>query len=485
MKKSVIILSFLFFSCVSARESGIIDPDAGYDLRFGVISDTHVGGKGRDDSAYPLHQRFEKALNWYNTQNVKALAIVGDITEDGTQADWNLFKKIWENHKGRLQLIAVMGNHDAVGEKDTAAARFEKATGQKTNAHYMINGYHFIVLSAGKGNFIEQEASGGAIAAGRTEVPGSTTYTGDVVPPSVIEWTRTRINMAKEDAPGKPIFLFLHWPVQNTILRSDSAGATSFGSDYDTHFFKNDPEVIIFGGHTHLPNNEPRSIWQGGFTAVNTATLNYLGMEAGYLGSNSNGTANYSLPKIAEKAVGQGMIVSVKGSKVIIENYDFDMSEGPTPLNNVARIPQVWTFDVSNPADFLYTHTKREEQKTAPVFDESKPADAGLSGIIIRKIEKTAVEIEFPQAKIPDPNPGNEVVHSYRFDFINRQTGDIDRSARQWSDFMLTPRLQKPTYTQLIGSLKSNTEYELRIYAYGSFQECSSQYLTQIFRTTK
>jgi hypothetical protein len=91
--------------------------------------------------------------------------------------------------------------------------------------------------------------------------------------------------------------------------------------------------------------------------------------------------------------------------------------------------------------------------------------------------------IEFPQAKIPGENLGHEVVYSYRFDFINQQTKAVDRSARQWSDFMITPRLQMPTYTQLIGGLKPGTDYELRIYAYSSFQECSSQYLTQIFKT--
>jgi hypothetical protein len=185
---------------------------------------------------------------------------------------------------------------------------------------------------------------------------------------------------------------------------------------------------------------------------------------------------------MGEKA-GQGLIVSVKGSKVSIENFDFDFYEGPRSLGDVVKIPQTWEFDVSRPMDFPYTNAIRNTQKTAPMFDETKPADADLIGITIRKIESTTVEVKFPQAKIPLPNYGNEVVHSYRFDFINQQTGVIDRTAKQWSDFMLTPRLQKPTYTQLIGGLKPEMGYELRIYAYGSFQGCSSQYLTCTFTT--
>jgi hypothetical protein len=309
------------------------------------------------------------------------------------------------------------------------------------------------------------------------------------VPLSVREWLRERIDIAKIDAPGKPIFVFYHWSIQNTVYRSNiTTSTTSFGSDPFTGFFRNDPEVVFFNGHHHRPNNDPRAIWQGGFTAINASSLYYLlaGASSNYLGNSTDGLTNSVQPKIAgwPGAAGQGMIISVKGSIITVKNYDFDFSEGPQPLGNVVRIPQTWEFDVSRPIDFPYTNAKREAQKTAPVFDVSKPANTGLDGITIMKITDTTVEVEFPQARIPGPNLGSEIVFSYRFDFINRQTGVIDRSARQWSDFMLTPRLQKPTYTQLIGGLRPDTEYELRIYAYGSFQERSGQCLIAIFRTS-
>jgi 3',5'-cyclic AMP phosphodiesterase CpdA len=460
-----------------------------YDLRFGIISDVHVGA-----GIYPpTHQRLEQVLDWYNTEDVNILAIVGDITDSGTQVEWDTFKNSWENHKDKLQLIAVMGNHEIFGElfygetKDVCADRFETATGQKTNAHYVIDGYHFIVLSAGSGAFIEQGDVGGAIATGRNEIPGSLVGGGNFSL-SVKEWARERINIAKADVPGKPIFVFLHWPLRNTIPRSDTNYTSSFGNDPLMGFFKDDPEVVIFSGHIHTPNNDPRSIWQGGFTAVNTVTLNYLAMDNGFLGKSTDGIKNSPYPKIAGlppgAGTGQGLIVSVKGSKVIIENFDFDVIEGLRPLGDVVKIPQTWEFDVSRPMDFPYTNAIRETQKTAPVFGGTKSRDAIPNRVIIKKVEDTTVEVEFPQAKIPGPNYGNEIVYSYRFEFINRQTGVIDRTAKQWSDFMLTPRLQKPTYTQLIGGLKPGTEYELRIYAYGSFQECSSQYLFCTFTTS-
>lgn len=476
----IILLVFGITNCFGfeIKETKTKGAETGkYDLRFGVIADTHVGAK----SDYPLFLRLEKALDWYNTKNVKALAIVGDITNNATQAQWNTFRKSWKKHKGHLQLIAVMGNHDVHGGDINAAVdRFETATKEKTNAHYVISGYHFIVLSAGEGDFIDTGAVGGAIATGRTDTPGKVSD-GDNVPQSVLDWLRMQIDIAKSDAPGKPIFVFLHWPVRNTLVKSNRKkyNTTSFGDNPLTGFFKDDPEVVFFSGHIHYPNNDPRAIWQGGFTSVNVPSLYYMSIGVTrYLNSEDS---VYS--KIAKRQAGQGLIVSVKGSKVIIENFDFDFSEGSTPLENVVKIPQTWEFDVSQHADFPYSNTKRSTQKTAPVFDETKPTNESLGMITIKQIKDTSIEVEFPQAKIPGPNLGNEVVHSYRFDFINRQTGAISLSTKRLSDFMLTPRLQKPTYTQLIDGLQSGTEYELRIYAYSSFQKCSKQYLTRIFKT--
>jgi predicted phosphodiesterase len=482
----IILIAFAVCSCLSVqgRQSGseargIVTQD--YDLRFGVISDTHVGSGGISGPAYPLNQRLEKVLDWYNTQDVKALVINGDITDSGTQTHWNAFRNAWELHKGSLQLIAVAGNHDFKSvDYNAHASNFEAATGQKTNAHYVINGYHFIVLDTGEGNFTDTGAVSGAIATGRVDIPGGYDFSG--VSQSVRDWARTRIDIAKADNPGKPIFVFLHYPLRNTNYATSSGYTSSFGNDPLTGFFKDDPEVVIFGGHTHRPNSDPRAIWQGGFTSVNVPSLFYNQLVPDHLGNSEDGISNTGRYKTWD-FTGQGMVVAVKGSKVTIENYDFDFSEGPRPISGIERIPQTWEFDVTKPSEFPFTNAKRNEQKVVPVFDETQASDASLGGIIMNTITDTSVTIEFPQAKIPGENPGYEVVYSYRFDFINQQTKAVDRSARQWSDFMLTPRLQKPTYTQLIGGLKPGTDYELRIYAYSSFQAVSTQYLTQLFKT--
>jgi len=474
---------------VQALSRGIISLGDDYDLRFGVISDTHVGG-GRGYFTYPTSARLAKVVKWYCTQpGVKALEVNGDITETGAPEMFTEFINAWNENKGSLQLIANLGNHDGnyelnsdvTGNTGTASRMaFETTTGLKSNAHYVIDGYHFITLSGGSGDFINTGAAGGAIDSGYLTLPNQTSG----VPQSSKDWLRSRIDYAKANAPGKPIFIFLHYPIQNTFYVSNEWYTDSFGSDPLSGWFKDDKEVVIFGGHIHSPNNDPRSIWQEGFTSVNVPSINYMEMEKGYLGDTGNSVSPVSktYPKIANIATGQGLIVSVKGSKVTIANYDFDLCKGQRDPKGIIRIPQTWEFDVTK--DFPYTAAKRDTQKTAPVFDTASAPDAAISGgITLISAKVTNFEVEFTQARMPLSNSGNEIVHSYRFDFINKADNTVERSMKQWSDFMLTPRLQKTTYTQIIGGLVANREYELRIYAYGSFQECSTQYLTASFRT--
>jgi hypothetical protein len=167
---------------------------------------------------------------------------------------------------------------------------------------------------------------------------------------------------------------------------------------------------------------------------------------------------------------------------VTIKNYDFDVSNGRT--NNVYQIPQLWTFDVSKPAEFPYTNAKRQTQKTMPLFDANTFGNIVFDRISIDSVANNSVTFTFDQALMPLDNPGYEAVHSYRFDIIDSATNIVERTVWQWSDFMHTARLRKAAYTQLIGGLKAATKYNLRIYAYSSFQQSSTQFLYTSFETS-
>ena len=41
------------------------------------------------------------------------------------------------------------------------------------------------------------------------------------------------------------------------------------------------PQAVTFGGHLHFPLNDPRSIWQGDFTALGCASTSYMAIDNG------------------------------------------------------------------------------------------------------------------------------------------------------------------------------------------------------------
>jgi formylglycine-generating enzyme required for sulfatase activity len=477
---------------------------AEYDLRFGVISDVYIGADKHGTEDFSAVDRLEKALQWYQTQDgVSAVAITGNIidgeggVETRMKTQWNAAKNVFSKYTGgdKPRLIAVMGSREALqaaeingGGTSSRAGLFTEYTGQSPNARYVINGYHCITVNAGGSITADSQPVGGAEASAVSE--GSPDETGDLFSAPVRDWLRTQLNAAQTAAPGKPIFVFMHWPLQDTVYVSEDTGTrrytTSFGEDPAASFFNAWPQAVVFSGHTRSPNSDPRSIWQGGFTAVNAGTLLSYEMESGYLGGTTPIEPQKS-PRAASDAAATGMIVTVKGSQVTITNHDFDPLVGGNAA--VTQTSQTWSFDAAAPAQFPYTAARRAAQKTMPVFDQAAAADAAVPGKITissRRDEgsgKMGFTAVFEQAVIPAPNAGNEAVHHYEFELKSSLTGMSQSLGKQWSDFMLPARLRQSSYTQSFTgvTMEPGSEYELIVYAVGSLGERSTQYLTGTF----
>ena len=413
-------------------------------VTFGVISDTHIGATGHSTNGQA--ERLNTVLGWYTDIGVDALAIVGDLTDGGSAAQFNTLKSCIDNNLGEgVQLVASMGNHDCGSiTHGTNMTNFTNATGCAPNADYVINGYHFITLSPGTGTV---DANGRP----STILLSNSSYT------AAASWVKGRIEAAVAEDPAKPIFVFFHHPIRYTFYVSNEWYGSGLNGIFDNY-----PQVVSFSGHIHSPNNDPRSIWQdGGFTAVNTVTTYYYEMESGYVGGNATATGTSTYPK-DDRAM-QGLVVTVDGSTVEIKNYDFLSNEYTS---------QTWTFDVTQPLPYTDARTEKAQKPVFNALDNNEVR--GRIGLT--NLTGTSVTATFTQAYLPKQSEVGELIHSYRFDFINRETGQVTRTFKQWSDFMHEPML--PTYSQNIGGLVSGMQYELRIYAIGSFQMVSDQYLS-------
>ena len=135
--------------------------------RFVVTSDVHVRENGDLDSLDRLNAVFDTAYNYSDNHStykqLDAIFFAGDNTNNGYQAEQQLFFNT-VNSKTRTDTVAraVMGNHEFYATKtdegsysqssmQNAPVKFLQYSGyQSTDAHLVIDGYHYILLSMDK-----------------------------------------------------------------------------------------------------------------------------------------------------------------------------------------------------------------------------------------------------------------------------------------------------------------------------------------------
>jgi 3',5'-cyclic AMP phosphodiesterase CpdA len=265
-------------------------------LQIAVISDVHIGGE-REVS------KLTQALKDYGktTPNYNVLAVVGDLTNHGLDTQYDSFMKTLNNNiRPSAEKILAMGNHEYFEGKNWPKPgltdkilmdRFIKKTGMP-GVYYdkWIKGYHFITLGG------EQS---------RISNPDNGDYA--VISEAQYSWLENTLPIGLD--PKKPIFVFLHQPLDDTVYGSHFWGAGL----KDMRLFNilsRYPQVILFSGHSHCILTNPKTVYQEGFTMVNTASTAYTWSE----------DTDKALP------YSQGILVNVYDNMVEIKAREFTNS---------------------------------------------------------------------------------------------------------------------------------------------------------------
>ena len=209
--------------------------------------------------------------------------------------------------------------------------RFTSLTGQQPDFHTVIHGYHFIGLSASDN---EEEA-----------------YSA-----SQRDWLKEQLDKAVAESTDRPVFVIQHEPECNTVFGSsdfDGWGESHFGDIFEKY-----PQIIDLAGHTHYPLNDPRSIWQGAYTAIGTGSLYYADISV-------DRTLHFPLDPYNPKAE-----FDVSACWVIEINRQHDLR-----MRGLNILTGEWLCDfiIPNPADTRnrdFTPEKRAAASRAPVFPE-------------------------------------------------------------------------------------------------------------------
>jgi len=243
--------------CGSLMAPRVWSADAKPNLRFGVLSDVHIGGR----KAAP--ERLKLALAHLAAQRVDAVLIAGDIAHSGLIKEMERFAAIWyEAFPGgraadgrEVKLMIVSGNHDA-------AASWVKGDDAWRTANVLSHKDNF--TRVWERLFHEKWE-----LVWKREVKGYT-FIGS-------QWTSLKPPVAEfltehkgELSGPKPFFYCQHAHPQATCHGEFTSDDDRSGIHKALAAF---PNAVAFSGHSHCSIADERTVWQGGFTSIGAGCL--------------------------------------------------------------------------------------------------------------------------------------------------------------------------------------------------------------------
>ena len=324
---AVIMTVFCMIPAFAAADSDFVPV-----IRFIASSDTHIEDDN-DVNAIRIGKMINIGYSFAdedaNYNRLDAVLIAGDLTNDGTKTE---FDKFWNAVSGSMRdgtrfLGVVAKSHDGFGmTRKKMRNYYESLTGNTSDFHVVINGYHFIGVSVSKNDLLHYDAK-------------------------QLTWLKKQLDEAVAEDPNKPVFVMHHEHVRNTVYGSSTYDG--WGVGYFTAILNQYPQVVDFSGHSHYPLNDPRSIWQGKFTTIGTGAIRYSEFTV-------DETRTYHPDDAYDTAT--CWIVELDAANRI-RLRGMDVNEGK----------QLCEYVIENPADPSnrdYTPAARKTASKAPAFDE-------------------------------------------------------------------------------------------------------------------
>ena len=256
-------------------------------LNLAVISDTHVNGyNGVPGYKFrsALIQERDHAARFGGLDGV---VVVGDLVDSpawnaSKYTEINDWKRLYESVFSPIDvpLAYTVGNHDVWKEWTTDTYKEAKQFPQRLGPdfytaeigdprmaeefecrHYLIGGCHILSV----------------VPDGRNPV---------VYPEESIKWLDENLKAITDKDPGKYVLVITHAMIYGTIYGSFLDDTYPKGKGYWstkvlTDVLSKYPQAVVFGGHLHFPLNDPRSVWQGAFTVMGTASTRYMAIDNG------------------------------------------------------------------------------------------------------------------------------------------------------------------------------------------------------------
>lgn len=403
-------------TCPMLRLTAAYAPRRKPNMAFGVVSDIHVriaaDGKGLAKS----HdcRAFIKALEWFRQQNADAVMVAGDLADTGLVAElqavadawWKVFPGSKAPDGRHVERIFITGNHDWDAWTYDGGVLVKKLypdeAERNRNLLYkdlkgnweriMQERYEPVFLKNVKGYFFvgahwQDEPCHPKCETAFRHIP---------------KWFAA--NGGKLDR-SKPFFYCQHAHLQNTVY-----GPWAWGHDSGetTAALGAYPNAVAFSGHSHYTLADERSIWQGGFTSIGTASLRACTTpcdefpDTGYENAWGGSNAYKAMPPLPETSQ-QGMFVRVFDDCIAFSRRDFSIDR---------MIGGDWVVPLPVAKNKPFSFAARRNRQSPPAFAadatlavskvsaRNRGGKARENGVkkIVPKEAKDALKLVFPQA---------------------------------------------------------------------------------------
>lgn len=329
---------FLLRAAVTAVWLSLVFPAPGGPiLKIAVMSDVQ-GMPYAEDAGM---RNLERALDVFAALKPDVVVNAGDINDSGNDVDAvRYYKARCDARLGTIPHVACLGNHE-IGfvRKENAAARTRDVCLAEFNAVFgagpsalvrrMVGGYDFISLAVST----TEDYAAADVAA-----------------------LKEALDAAVARDATKPIFVITHFHPLNTVNSSDSvrndSGLRALLNGY--------PQVVNLSGHTHNPLQDPRSIWQGEFTAIDTSTLCYGSIDLNPPAANQISC----LVPFGHESVGC-LFLEVHADRMVVRRFSVRDRQEIDP-------DRPWTFALPyDPKAPVYSFSARAALETVPDFGKN------------------------------------------------------------------------------------------------------------------